>query len=159
MGLALARWAGWRVARLTGYVMPPLMALAVVVTANHYIVDGVLGALVALSGLGLAAGLSRWRRPLAVPLPVPVLAPPRAARSALGLRPHQVAELDGRVPPEPAAPPRTVMLPGQVSWHDEAAADIPDGGLPRQRGAPAQGPSEGCGPERRERPDSSAGRR
>lgn len=45
--------------RAFGVVMPPIMFLAIVMTGNHYIVDGVAGAAVALTGLAIALWLRR----------------------------------------------------------------------------------------------------
>lgn len=46
-------------ARCVAIAGPALMALAVVVTANHYILDGVVGAAVALLGLGVSRKITR----------------------------------------------------------------------------------------------------
>ena len=54
MGLALYRYAGWRPARWLGLALPLFMALAVVVTGNHYFFDAISGAVTALVGLWLA---------------------------------------------------------------------------------------------------------
>jgi membrane-associated phospholipid phosphatase len=54
MGIAIATVARHRVMRLVGVLLPALMAVAVVVTANHYVVDVVAGASVALAGLVVA---------------------------------------------------------------------------------------------------------
>jgi hypothetical protein len=51
---ASAVWLRW-----IGRLMPVLMALAVVVTANHYIVDVIAGVSIALAGLGGAVLLER----------------------------------------------------------------------------------------------------
>ena len=50
LGLAVASAASSSLLRWAGRTMPVLMALAVVLTANHYVVDAVLGALLALAG-------------------------------------------------------------------------------------------------------------
>ena len=42
-----------------GALMPVAMALAVVMTANHYIVDVIVGGIVAMAGLGIATLLIR----------------------------------------------------------------------------------------------------
>jgi hypothetical protein len=47
------------VVRSLGVISPVLMAIAVVVTANHYVLDGVIGSAVAL--VGLAGSLALWR--------------------------------------------------------------------------------------------------
>ncbi len=54
VGIALVREAPWRWAKAFGVIMPVVMFLAIVLTANHYIVDGVAGAAIALTGLLLA---------------------------------------------------------------------------------------------------------
>ena len=72
MGIAIVRHAGWRVGRIFGYLMPLAMWLATIVTANHYILDGVVGSTVALAGLALAWRISRPHRATA--------AAPRTAR-------------------------------------------------------------------------------
>ncbi len=41
--------------------MPVAMGLAVVVTANHYLIDVIVGGIVAMTGLGLATLLIRAR--------------------------------------------------------------------------------------------------
>jgi hypothetical protein len=72
VGIAIFRYLPWTVTRIFGVVLPVLMALAVVTTANHFILDPVAGAIVALFGLWasgqgpqvrrLLGGLSqRWR--------------------------------------------------------------------------------------------------
>jgi hypothetical protein len=54
VGLAVASAAGTVLLRWVGRMMPVLMWAAVVLTANHYIVDGVAGAALALVGLAVA---------------------------------------------------------------------------------------------------------
>lgn len=44
-------------ARLAGLAIPPVMFLAIVLTANHYIIDAVIGAMVALAALAIAHAL------------------------------------------------------------------------------------------------------
>jgi hypothetical protein len=61
MGIAMIRHARTVWLRAFGYLMPLAMWLATIVTANHYIVDGVVGSTVALTGLALAWKLSRPR--------------------------------------------------------------------------------------------------
>lgn len=59
MGIAivsLSRHPAWKA---FGVVMPLAMYVATVMTANHYLVDGVIGSLIALIGLGAARHLSR----------------------------------------------------------------------------------------------------
>jgi membrane-associated phospholipid phosphatase len=59
IGLALIRTATSRPMRLLGWIMPVLMAVAVILTANHYILDVFAGGVVALTGLLLAWCLQR----------------------------------------------------------------------------------------------------
>jgi hypothetical protein len=40
-------------------MVPPVMFLAIVLTANHYIIDAVLGGMVSLTGLAIAYALMR----------------------------------------------------------------------------------------------------
>ncbi|HEV2128209.1 MAG TPA: phosphatase PAP2 family protein [Thermomicrobiales bacterium] len=61
MGIAIVRHASTLWFRAFGYVMPLVMWLATIVTANHYILDGVVGSTVALTGLALAWRISRPR--------------------------------------------------------------------------------------------------
>jgi hypothetical protein len=42
------------IARVAGLLVPPVMFLAIVLTANHYIIDAVFGGMVALTGLAIA---------------------------------------------------------------------------------------------------------
>lgn len=48
--------------RAVGFIMPMLMALAVVFTANHYILDVVAGISLVLVARACALSLERWRR-------------------------------------------------------------------------------------------------
>ncbi len=61
MGIAIVRNTTNRWARGFGYAMPVAMWLATVVTANHYLLDGLVGSVVALIGLALAIAIERWR--------------------------------------------------------------------------------------------------
>jgi hypothetical protein len=51
VGIALFRSTRWWPLRLFAVLSPMLMAVAVVVTANHYVIDGILGSALALVGL------------------------------------------------------------------------------------------------------------
>jgi hypothetical protein len=59
VGMFVFHYARRRVARLFGLLTPVAMTTAVVLTANHFVIDAALGALVALIGLGVAIGLRR----------------------------------------------------------------------------------------------------
>ncbi|MET9311788.1 phosphatase PAP2 family protein [Kribbella sp. NPDC003505] len=61
MGIALASLGGHWIIRLFGWLMPVLMFCAIVLTANHYIVDGLAGGAIAL--LGLLVGYRLGRKP------------------------------------------------------------------------------------------------
>jgi len=63
IGIALVKSAAsYLPLKVFGWVMPTLMAISVVLTANHYLIDGVVGALVALFGLWLAHRFVDWRK-------------------------------------------------------------------------------------------------
>jgi hypothetical protein len=51
------RHARRRITRAIGALTPVAMTTAVVLTANHFLIDAALGAMVALIGLGLAFAL------------------------------------------------------------------------------------------------------
>ncbi len=54
VGIALVKEARSPLLKVFGAVMPAVMFLAIVLTANHYILDGAAGAAIALTGLLLA---------------------------------------------------------------------------------------------------------
>src|SRR5215204_4696994 len=73
MGIALYRHATTRGAKLFGILMPIAMYTATILTANHYLLDGIVGSAVALTGFAAAEGI-RDRRTAprhAVPAPLP----------------------------------------------------------------------------------------
>ena len=97
VGLVIASAAGALWLRTVGRLMPVLMALATVATANHYVLDVLGGAAFGLAGLAGAMWLERRRErragvagplpPGAVPSPRPAAEPadrPRATRPADG---------------------------------------------------------------------------
>lgn len=61
VGISIATAGTVLVVRLIGWVLPMLMAFAVVATANHYLVDVVAGIGLALVGLAVAIALERRR--------------------------------------------------------------------------------------------------
>ncbi len=61
VGISIATAGGVLVVRLIGWVLPMLMAFAVVATANHYLVDVIAGVSLALLGFVLAIALERRR--------------------------------------------------------------------------------------------------
>lgn len=62
MGLTIVRYARPVAVRAVGAVLPVAMIVAVVLTANHYLLDSLLGVVVALTGLVLAERFAA-RRP------------------------------------------------------------------------------------------------
>jgi membrane-associated phospholipid phosphatase len=108
VGMAMVAAAGSLLVRTIGRVMPVLMAVATVITANHYVLDVLIGVAFGLAGWVVALWLERRRdaraagtRPLAGPVP------PQAARWAA-------------VPREGAAGP-AVPVQRPVEAHDAAA--------------------------------------
>jgi len=61
VGLALLAASTSLAVRALGVAMPLAMALATVVTANHYVLDVIVGALFGLVGWVVALHLGRWR--------------------------------------------------------------------------------------------------
>jgi len=59
VGIAVVTAASTTLLRVVGCLMPVLMAIAVVLTANHYLVDGIAGASLALFGLAVAVWYER----------------------------------------------------------------------------------------------------
>jgi hypothetical protein len=59
VGIFVFRYAHRRIARMAGVLTPIAMTASVVLTANHFVIDAVLGGLVALVGLAVATMLSR----------------------------------------------------------------------------------------------------
>lgn len=68
MGIALVRESRNRTFRLFGYVMPVMMFIGIVLTANHYLVDGFVGGLLVAGSLWIsitllkARGFDVWNR-------------------------------------------------------------------------------------------------
>ena len=61
VGISIATAGGVLAVRVVGWLLPMLMAFAVVATANHYLVDVVAGVSLAMLGFGLAVLLERRR--------------------------------------------------------------------------------------------------
>lgn len=76
MAIAIVRKSGNRPVRAAGIVIPIMMALSIVLTGNHYILDAVAGYFVALAGLYLAA---RYFRHTPRTEPRPPARPPEIA--------------------------------------------------------------------------------
>ncbi len=68
VGMALVAAAGTAALRVVGRTMPVLMALSTVVTANHYVLDVLVGAGFGLAGWLIALRLERGR-PAQVTIP------------------------------------------------------------------------------------------
>jgi hypothetical protein len=67
MGIAWAQYATTRAGRVFGWLMPVAMLIAIVVTANHYLLDGAAGGALALVGLAIATTLAVRPRAAAAP--------------------------------------------------------------------------------------------
>jgi hypothetical protein len=65
IGMAVVQYAPWKVVKAFGVILPVLMALAVVTTANHFILDPVAGGAIALFGLWASGQGPQVRRLLA----------------------------------------------------------------------------------------------
>jgi membrane-associated phospholipid phosphatase len=76
IGISIATAGGTLLVRAVGWLLPPLMALAVVATANHYVVDVVAGLALALLGYAAALLLERRRARRAPRVPCPDLRGP-----------------------------------------------------------------------------------
>ena len=74
VGMALVAAAGGLLLRTVGRVMPVLMGVATVITANHYVLDVLIGAAFGLAGWAVALRLER-RREARLPVPRALLAP------------------------------------------------------------------------------------
>jgi len=61
MGIAWIQLADHPAARIFGWLMPPLMFVAIVLTANHFILDGIAGGVLATLGLVTATLLHQQR--------------------------------------------------------------------------------------------------
>ena len=61
VGISIVTAAGSVALRIFGYLMPLLMAIAVVVTANHYVLDVIVGVMFVLVGHAVALRLERRR--------------------------------------------------------------------------------------------------
>ncbi len=62
IGIALFRHGARRLVKLAGVLLPVAMYLSIVLTANHYLLDGLGGAALALTGLGAALLLQQHRQ-------------------------------------------------------------------------------------------------
>jgi hypothetical protein len=63
VGMAIVTNARQRLGQWLGYLLPIAMFAAIILTANHFILDGIVGILVATTGWGLAKGLAAGRIP------------------------------------------------------------------------------------------------
>ena len=128
VGMALVAAAGSLALRTVGRTMPVLMAAATVITANHYVLDVVVGVAFGLAGWAVALRLER-RRDGARP------ASPSAASPAAGVPPQL-----RRQPLAPAAGSLdggpTPSLPGQRRPQEDA----PQAGRRQPLGCPRRAP-------------------
>lgn len=63
IGIALIAHAGYWILRVVGMLLPLVMSLSVVATANHYVIDAMVGVAVVLLCLALAVRIERGRPP------------------------------------------------------------------------------------------------
>jgi hypothetical protein len=102
VGITIVRCSRHLVVRAVGVLLPMAMAIAVVLSANHYIVAGLLGAMVALVGLVVVQRVHRGpgdraagrrgrkhRRVMPPRLPRPQKAPGGALKGHRGRRLHR----------------------------------------------------------------------
>jgi hypothetical protein len=61
MGIAIVREARLRPFRIFGYIMPVMMFLGIVLTANHYLLDGIAGGFLVIGSLWLSIVLLKAR--------------------------------------------------------------------------------------------------
>jgi membrane-associated phospholipid phosphatase len=80
MGIALVGLSGHWLLRLFGWLMPAAMLVSIVLTANHYIFDGLVGGVIALLGLFVATRLARSQARRLPPAKPPVVERPAAER-------------------------------------------------------------------------------
>jgi hypothetical protein len=114
MGIAWARLARRPAGKLFGWLMPPLMFAAIVLTANHYFLDGIAGGTFAVVGLVIASRLhqrpfvSRGGRtaPASRPAPPVFHKDARGTLHNIDMHPEPAQETHGvATPPAPAASP------------------------------------------------------
>lgn len=86
VGIAIARNARTRLGHLIGVILPIAMFAAIILTANHYVVDGIAGGTLALTALAISAyATPRWSHSLNHVSLGRLL--PHATHSRLGERP------------------------------------------------------------------------
>jgi glycerophosphoryl diester phosphodiesterase len=61
MGIAIIRETRARPVRFFGYIMPVAMFCGIVLTANHYLVDGVVGGMLVVTSLWASISVLKWR--------------------------------------------------------------------------------------------------
>ena len=86
VGIAWASLGGHWIARLFGWLMPPAMLVSIVLTANHYLLDGLIGGAIALLALFAATLLADRHRPQPVAPRAPVEPPEPAVRPSASHR-------------------------------------------------------------------------
>jgi len=96
VGLALVAAASSVAVRTIGRLMPVVMGAATVLTANHYVLDVLIGAAFGLAGWAVALRLERRRearaaRAAAVPAAVPAVPDPRQPDPGPQSQPHAAA--------------------------------------------------------------------
>ncbi|MCW2616217.1 MAG: phosphatase family protein [Frankiales bacterium] len=133
VGLALLAVAGSVVLRVLGVAMPLAMAASTVVTANHYVLDVLVGAAFGMAGWAVALWLEQRREAR----PAAVSTAPAAPRPTLPPPP----------PPPPFLPPAVSRPDGLAVGHEQRRP--PATALPCVRGAVPQPRRAWGGEERR----------
>lgn len=131
MGIALIREARHRWLRAAGWALPPLMFVSVVSTANHFVIDGIVGDLLVLSVLSLVEA----RDSSAVPsqgedrAPLPADHPTESSAPNMG----EMSRPPGpEVPTLPAAARPTGAVP--LATRGSTRCQSASGALGRRRG-------------------------
>jgi hypothetical protein len=68
VGIALIQTNRHLVVRAAGVLLPLMMLAAIIFTANHYVIDAIIGGAIVLGALGLVRAIERWSgtHPLAI---------------------------------------------------------------------------------------------
>jgi hypothetical protein len=103
VGIAVVRHASWWAGKGFGMLMPAAMVAAVVLTANHYLLDAVAGGALALIGLAIARTLAGFSRRTS--------RQPRSAATAPG---GSIADDRPWTPPGARAPGSRPTEPGSL---------------------------------------------
>ena len=125
VGIALVRSARFPLLRLVGVLLPIAMFASIVLTANHFVLDGVAGGAVALTGLTLATAFmpresESARRGSAAHWPT---APVPRVRQSVQVRRLSPTRRRSPVPVSPGWGCRTNLPPSCARFCDTTAAN------------------------------------